>query len=80
MAERDTSNWNIYDYLDAASYNGWKRRCPKCGETDVKFAIHTKAIAGCEVSVRCNDCGHEESGDMPDTERLVRAWHEGGTK
>lgn len=80
MAERDLSNWNLYDWLDAAAYAGWKRRCPKCGETDVKFAIHSRDVVGCDLSARCNDCKHEQSADNADVENLVRDWHEGSRK
>lgn len=78
MAEKDTKNWDVYDWLDIAEYNNWKRRCPMCGETDVKYAVHEKSIIGCELSVRCNDCKHCDRGDNrgDDAERLVREWHE----
>lgn len=78
MAEKDTNNLDVYDWLDVAEHNRWRRRCPKCGGEDVKYGIHNKATAGCELSVRCNECRNEETGDNSgsDAERMVRDWHE----
>ena len=78
MAEKDTGDWGVYDWLDVAEYNRWNRRCPKCGGDDVKYATHNKAATGRELSVHCNACGYGEAGNNSgsDAERLVRDWHD----
>lgn len=79
MAEKDTSNWGVYDWLDVMAYNRIKRRCPKCGEIDVKFAIHSRGgVMSSHVSVCCNGCRHGDEGQNSgaDVERIVREWHE----
>lgn len=71
---------DIYDWLHFADAHGWHRRCPKCGDEDVKYATHSKEIVFCELSVRCNACRHEDSGDNSgaDVERMICEWHERG--
>lgn len=79
MAEKDTSAWDLYDWIDVMEHNRAKRRCPKCGETDVKFAIHSRGgIMSSHFSVLCNDCRHSDEGENrgADVERIVREWHE----
>ena len=70
--------WDIYEWLNFALVNKWKRRCPVCGDGDVKYAIHSKDIVGCELSVRCNNCRKEDCGNNSgeDVKRLTIEWHE----
>jgi hypothetical protein len=79
MAEKDTAEFGVYDWLDVMEYNRAKRRCPKCGGIDVKFALHSRqGIDSSHMSVLCNECKHSDSGlnSGPDAERIVREWHE----
>lgn len=78
MAEKDTSTWDVYDWIDVMDNNGLKRRCPNCGDSDVKYAVHSKAQVGCELSVKCNACGRCDQGNNSgaDAERMVRDWHQ----
>ena len=78
MASENMEKWDLYDYLDFAERQGWKRRCPKCGGVDVKYALHSQNISGCELSVRCNDCREEDTGNNSgeDVRRLVYNWHD----
>lgn len=72
-----TSSDPFWDALDAVDAEGLVRECPNCHERpdDVKFAIHSKRIAGCDISAHCNDCNHSQQCDMSGAEALVRRWH-----
>ena len=75
MAEKTTANWDVYDWLDV--YASQKRRCPKCGDHDVKYGVHNPT-RGYSLSVVCNACRHSDKGQNSgaDAERLVSDWHE----
>lgn len=72
-----TSSDPFWDALDAVEAEGLVRECPNCHERpdDVKFAIHSKRIAGCDISALCNDCKHSQQCDMSGAEPLARRWH-----
>lgn len=74
-----TSSDPFWDALDQVEAEGLVRECPNCHERpdDVKFAIHSKRIVGCDLSALCNDCGHSQQCDMADAAALVRRWHLG---
>lgn len=69
-----TLQQDLYDLLEEAEgKQGLVRRCPRCSETDVKYALHS----GCKLSVQCNDCkcfdwGFDRGADL---ERMVNEWH-----
>lgn len=73
----ETREWDVYDWLEVAATKEWARRCPKCGEKDVKYATHITP-AGSTLSVCCNDCKYcnTDGGRGADVERIVREWHE----
>ena len=75
VACRDTRD--VYYWQEQMELNRKKRHCPKCGSDDFKYAIHDKATRGFGLSVVCNDCHHEETGDNfgADAERMVIGWH-----
>jgi len=72
-----TSSDPFWDALDKVEAEGLVRECPNCHEQpdDVKFAIHSKRIAGCDLSALCNSCHHSQQCDMGAAESLVRRWH-----
>lgn len=56
---------DIYDWVEEMGRAGCVRRCPKCNETDVKFATH-------------NDCGFFETSSRlgESLEQLVKHWYQ----
>lgn len=64
---------DIFDAMDAHPER--KRRCPKCGDDDVKFGNHDKAYRGFTTSVHCNECKADETSN--DAETLFLRWSEG---
>ena len=71
------ADWDIFDWLEYAKLQRWKRCCPEGGSDDVKYAAHDKNTVGCDLSVLCNECKSTEMGDnnTRDIERIVRGWH-----
>lgn len=63
----------FWDALDAVATQN--RICPACGETDIKFALHSRSPLGIDVSVGCNDCGRVDTCTMAEVKEMVDRWH-----
>jgi len=65
---------DLYDWLNENPTR--IRSCPACGyEDDIKFAIHNIDYTGCDFSILCNSCKHDESGSNDKIDEIMDRWH-----